>query len=254
MNFTEIYNSSKRRTLTSLVLLFVILGIFLADNVLLTWVFFGIVYLVAFYESMSLFELKNNSYYVYAIAIWLSAYIYPNPDDMSFAIIIIALSFMAHKKDVNFKLLFPFVYPTISMLFLFTLYKDFGIYSLVWLVSIVAGSDVGAYVIGKWIGKTPFSKTSPNKTWEGTIGGICVATILGTLVGLGSVNIVLSLLISLLTALSSVWGDLFESYLKREAGVKDSGNIFPGHGGMLDRIDGYMFASIVMLILLRGLL
>lgn len=254
MNFSEIYNSSKIRTLTSLVLLFVILGIFIVDNVLLTWVFFGIIYLVSFYEAMSLFDLKNNSYYVYAIAIWLAALIYPNPDDLSFVMIIIALSFMAHKKDVNFKLLSPFIYPTISMLFLFTLYKDFGVYSLMWLVVIVASSDVGAYVIGKWIGKTPFSKTSPNKTWEGTLGGIAIATVLGTLIGLGSVTLMLSLLISILTALSSVWGDLFESYLKREAGVKDSGDIFPGHGGMLDRVDGYMFASIIMLILLRGLL
>ena len=54
-------------------------------------------------------------------------------------------------------------------------------------------------------------------------------------------------------ALSSIWGDLFESYLKREAGVKDSGNLFPGHGGMLDRLDGYLFASVIMVILLRGL-
>ncbi len=254
MNFREIYNSNKLRVLTSFALLFVALGVVIIDNVFVTWVVFGAIYLIAFYEAMSLFELKDNKYFVYATAIWLAAYIYPNPDDLTYIVIISALSIMAHKKDVNYKILAPFFYPTISMLFLFALYKDFGMSSIIWLVAVVASSDIGAYVVGKSIGKTPFSKTSPNKTWEGVLGGIIAATIIGTLFGLESVNITLALLISFLVSLSSVWGDLFESYLKREAGVKDSGNIFPGHGGMLDRADGYMFGSIIMLVLLRGLL
>ncbi len=254
MNIKEIYSSSKSRIMTSLVLLLLGLAIFVTDNILLTWTILGIAYLIAFYEAMALFGYKNNSFLAYALAIWLGAYIYPNPDDISFVVLIIALSIMAHKKDVNYRILAPFIYPTIPMLFLFTLYKDFGVYPLIWLIVVVASSDVGAYVIGKGIGKTPFSNTSPNKTWEGTIGGILSATVLGTIMGLGSVSFTLALLISFLSALSSVWGDLFESYLKREANVKDSGDIFPGHGGMLDRIDGYMFAAIIMLVLLRGLL
>jgi len=254
LNIKEIYNSNKDRVLTGFTLLFIVAFIALVDNLFVTWLFFGAVYLVAFYEAMRLFDIEDNRYFIYAIALWLAAFIYPNPDDLTYIVLIAIVSIMAHKKEVNFKLLAPFFYPSASMLFLLALYKDFGMSSLVWLVVVVALTDVGAYVVGKSIGKTPFSKTSPNKTWEGTIGGIVIATIFGSLVGLGSVNITTSILISLLVSLSAVWGDLFESYLKREAGIKDSGTIFPGHGGMLDRCDGYMFAGIIMIVLLRGLL
>jgi phosphatidate cytidylyltransferase len=254
MNIKEIYSSSKDRILTSVVLIGIALLVAFADNTILTWAVLGAIYLVSFYEAMALFGLKDKKYLVYALAIWLAVLIYPNPDDLFFIVIITALSVMVHKKDVDFKILAPFFYPTLSMLFLFAIYKDFGMSTIIWLVAIVASADTGAYVVGKSIGKTPFSKTSPNKTWEGVAGGIVVATFLGSVVGLGSVDLSISVLVSFLTAISSVWGDLFESYLKREAGVKDSGAIFPGHGGMLDRLDGYLFASVIMLVLLRGLL
>ncbi len=254
MNIKEIYKSHKERILTSVVLIAVALLVALADNTILTWVLFGAIYMVSFYEAMKLFGLSEKRYLVYALAIWLAALIYPNPDDIFYLVIIIALSMMVHKKDINLRVLAPFAYPTLSMLFLFALYKDFGMSTLVWLVAIVASADTGAYIVGKSIGKHPFSKTSPNKTWEGVIGGILIATVLGSIAGLGSVDLSVSVVVSALVAISSVWGDLFESYLKREAGVKDSGSIFPGHGGMLDRLDGYLFASVVMVILLRGLL
>ena len=254
MNIKEIYNSHKDRVLTSIVLIVVALAVALIDNTVLTWTVLGAIYLVSFYEAMHLFGLSDKTNLVYALAIWLAALIYPNPDDLFYLVIVIVLSVMVHKKDVNFKVLMPFFYPTLSMLSLFALYKDFGMTTLVWLVVIVASADTGAYVVGKSVGKTPFSKTSPNKTWEGVAGGILIASILGSIAGLGSVAFSISIVVSILTALSSVWGDLFESYLKREAGVKDSGAIFPGHGGMLDRLDGYLFASVVMVVLLRGLL
>jgi len=254
MNVKEIYDSNKQRVLTGFALLFVVAAIAFMDNLFVTWLFLGVVYLIAFWEAMALFDIQDNKYFVYAIALWLGAFIYSNPDDLTYIVLIVTISIMAHKKSVNFKLLAPFLYPSVSMLFLLALYKDFGMNSLIWLFVIVSSADIGAYVVGKSIGKTSFSKTSPNKTWEGVIGAIVAATILGTLVGLNSVSPFISLIVSFFVSLSSVWGDLFESYLKREAGVKDSGTIFPGHGGMLDRSDGYMFAGIIMLVLLRGLL
>jgi phosphatidate cytidylyltransferase len=120
---------------------------------------------------------------------------------------------------------------------------------------VVALSDVGAFIVGKSIGKRPFSKTSPNKTLEGVLGGVIFATIGGAFVsyGLDLVTLEVGIIVSLLTSISAVFGDLFESYLKREADVKDSGNLLPGHGGVLDRVDGYLFGAIVMVIVLRAI-
>jgi len=100
--------------------------------------------------------------------------------------------------------------------------------------------------VGSFIGKTPFSRISPKKTWEGTAGGaiLCIATM--TLLGwaLGVFRVRDWLIISTLVAVFGVIGDLFESKLKRMAGVKDSGSIMPGHGGFLDRFDSLLFASV----------
>lgn len=253
MDIKEIYNANKQRVLTGLVLLGIAVLTALMDSLFLTWAILGIAYLFSFHEAMKLFGEKDNKLYVYAVLIWAAAAFYTQPIGLIFVVLVIATSIMAHKKEVNYKALAPFLYPSISMLFLFTLYKDFGINMLIWLVVVVATTDTAAYFVGKSVGKTPFSPTSPNKTWEGVAGGISIATIAGTFVGLMHYSLWIALTTSLLVSVASVWGDLFESYLKREAGVKDSGSIFPGHGGFLDRLDGYLFAVVIMVFVLRGL-
>jgi phosphatidate cytidylyltransferase len=67
-------------------------------------------------------------------------------------------------------------------------------------------------------------------------------------------NFFSSILIAFILAVSSVFGDLFESYLKRQAEIKDSGNILPGHGGILDRVDGYLFSSVILFIIFKNIL
>jgi len=254
MSIKDIYNSNKQRILTGFVLLGIAILIAVMDSLFITWTILGVAYICAFHEAMKLFGAKDNKLYVYAAIVWIAAAFYPYPTGLIFIVLIISAGYMAHKKEVNFKALAPFLYPSISMLFLFTLYKEFGMNMLIWLVVIVAITDTGAYFVGKGIGKTSFSPTSPNKTWEGVIGGIVLASIAGTFVGMMYQPLWIAFIVSVLVSVSSVWGDLFESYLKREAGVKDSGDILPGHGGFLDRLDGYLFASVVMVFILRGLI
>ncbi|PVZ64909.1 phosphatidate cytidylyltransferase [Pelagibaculum spongiae] len=114
------------------------------------------------------------------------------------------------------------------------------------LMFLVWGADVGAYFTGKRFGKTKLApKVSPGKTWEGMAGGLVAALALGTILALAFGLPLTGWLIGLmlLTIIISVPGDLFESVLKRSAGIKDSSNLLPGHGGVLDRIDSLMAAG-----------
>lgn len=105
-------------------------------------------------------------------------------------------------------------------------------------------NDTMAYIVGSLIGKTPLSTISPKKTWEGTIGGIILAI---TVAGFIAWGLDLELFkvtgIAAIASVAGTFGDLLESKLKRLAGVKDSGNLMPGHGGFLDRFDSLLLAT-----------
>ncbi len=247
----DIINESSTRIKTGIALVVVLLIVGLIDSFFLTWLLLGGLMIIALYEAMQLFNMDDEKIYIYAIIIWLFASFYPKPEDLIFVMGIIFASVLAYTKELNKDLFLPLMYPIVSFLFLLSLYISFGMGALLWLLVIVAGADVGAYFIGKSMGKTQFCETSPNKTLEGVLGGVLTASILGLIFSPTDIGFFLSLFISAIVALASVFGDLFESYLKREANVKDSGNILPGHGGILDRTDGYLFGGIIMLVLLR---
>lgn len=249
----DIFNNHKERIITGVALLLAVLIIGFIDNFLLMWLVFGAVYILAFKEAMKLFGVEDTSLLFFALGIWLLAGVYPYGDDLFVLAGVAYASAIAYNKELEWKQFFPFIYPTAGILFMFTMYQEYGVLSLLWLLMVVAMTDVGAYVVGKSIGKTQFCETSPNKTMEGVLGGIAVATLSGMFIGLSIVDLGVAFLISFGVSVSSIFGDLFESSLKRSAGVKDSGDLLPGHGGVLDRIDGYLFGSIVMLVLLRGL-
>ncbi len=246
-------SSTKDRIVTGIILASGVFLIGFINNFWLLWGVLGIVYLLAFHEAMRLFGITNNSLYAYAAILWLAAALYPYGEDLFVIAGLIFAAAVAYTQNIPWKNFFPFVYPTAGMLFLLSMYEEYGIVALLWLLVVVASADIGAYVVGRSVGKTPFSVSSPSKTREGVYGGIAIATVAGFFIGVTIVDIDKAVIISMMAAVGAVFGDLFESYLKRRAGVKDSGSILPGHGGVLDRIDGYLFSSIIMLVLLRGL-
>ena len=117
-------------------------------------------------------------------------------------------------------------------------------YPLTMIISIWI-NDTMAYIVGSFIGKTPLSKISPKKTWEGTIGGIILSVVVvGLIAYLITRNIDYSIvMIALISAVTGTLGDLLESKIKRSADVKDSGSFMPGHGGFLDRFDSLLIAT-----------
>lgn len=107
-------------------------------------------------------------------------------------------------------------------------------------------NDTMAYIVGSLIGRTPLSRVSPKKTWEGTFGGIILSVGIVVFVFYNMWEIFTWtdwLLISLIAAVTGTSGDLLQSKIKRMAGVKDSGSLMPGHGGFLDRFDSLLIAT-----------
>ena len=150
------------------------------------------------------------------------------------------------------------VYPTVCLLFMFLANEEKADGFMILILSFVISpiSDVMAYFTGMAIGgKKLCPKISPKKTWAGAIGGTIgggLGAILVYLVFKPTINffspVLFFLLVGLVVSVVNIFGDLLESLIKRKAGVKDSGKILPGHGGVLDRIDGTMFAVIAIYI------
>lgn len=140
----------------------------------------------------------------------------------------------------------------VSGLFFIHAHYEQGSWILMYLLTLVWVADIGAYFTGKAFGKHKLAPgISPGKTWEGVLGGLGLNLLWISLVYVLSkgwdLTYVPFLLLGLVTAALSVVGDLYISILKREAGLKDSGSILPGHGGLLDRIDSVIAATPVYL-------
>lgn len=235
--------------------------------------------LIGSYELMTILFKESDSrsnkfvFYLLLICVFALSSFFPNFSAIIFAFFcIVYLLFsilILHKfEDLNELNLFQaksilgFFYMGLLPSFMITLLNIPN--GMIWfnaLLSIVFAGDIGAYLTGMLFGKRKIMPLiSPKKTIEGSIGGIIFSLITCLIFShffLTHINTMSLVVLSFATSVIAQFGDFFESVLKRVAEVKDSGKIMPGHGGILDRVDGVLFGAPIVLfgaILLEGLL
>ena len=230
--------------------LVIVLGI---NSLTLTWAVMGILYLIAMNEGALLHRTSFGlASFCMAVLLWIGLYFSSN----SLAVVgcvlcVVALYLIKDNSDSSGKRILPFIYPTLPFVAIYVIYSEYGVWFLVWLLLAVSVADVCAYYGGKRFGSTPLCTASPNKTWEGAVCGLVLGVAVGTITGIGIFGgFFCSLFATIFIIVLSMIGDLLESALKRRAEVKDSSNILPGHGGLLDRIDAIMFGAVAMLLIL----
>ena len=238
----------KTRIITAVFLIIFLLIIGIIDNPYLIKLIIAFITIWGMFEAKKLFDFNDEKIFYFLSLLSIGA-VFINPLFIGISGVLSVAGYIAfYQKRIN--IISLSLYPFLPLMILMMFYLNEGIKALGWLIVIIALTDSLAYITGKKFGKKfikkGFSSTSPNKTWEGVLGGIISGSVLGTFVGIFFYDFKSAFLISLFISVMSVFGDLFESYLKRKAGVKDSGNILPGHGGILDRIDGYLFGAPLM--------
>ena len=175
------------------------------------------------------------------------------------AMIYILISYSENVLSISAKLMLGMIYLPLSLAILPFLFYPSGnfsspqIYPLLGMFIILWVNDSFAYISGSMVGRTKlFERLSPKKTWEGSLGGLLFSGLAAWLLSIFFVE--LSFIewmgFALITVIFGTFGDLFESMLKRHAGVKESGKIIPGHGGLLDRLDSLLFATPMILLYL----
>ena len=213
-------NSLKQRVITSLAL-FLILFFTITSNFILVYflIVFSIYAFIEFANIISRVHIKNK------INIFLSN-----------------IGFLIYLSCFSTMLLFTFIHPELKILTLS-------------ITLICIFSDIGGLIFGKLFKGPRLTKISPNKTFSGAIGSFFFSIILSIFLfkGIYGLFSYYFILLGVTTSLATQLGDLFFSYLKRKAKLKDTGNVLPGHGGILDRIDGILLgvpSGILTLILL----
>lgn len=250
------------RILTGVVLATVVLSVILVGPPIAHFILVGLVCFGALYEFHKLTGLRNDSPFGFALFGTLCLYVFFLSQDSVKSLMIVAIMVLLGPLDVFSKgkneqislrerfykaimRIFGFLYVLVPLSFMLKLFKlpDSSFWFLV-AIACTALGDTFAFFGGKTFGKKKLApEISPNKTWEGAyfavIGGIVGSLVVH--VGFGRLdNILYAIALGVILSIFGILGDLVESALKRAHNVKDSGNILPGHGGILDRIDAYL--------------
>ncbi len=275
----------KTRTITAAVLTIVILPIAFFGGIVID-IFLGLLTLGAAYELEKMFKKDNKWGFYNIIDMVLSVLVYASIviifsintyDTYKYLMMVIGIVFlvqgflMIFTKNSNVETLgnslITLFYPSIGFAsmalirnFETGLYRE-GLFVLLYGIVVCIMTDMFAYFFGKAFGKHKLSPISPKKSWEGSIAGTVFAVVFGTLLAMltgvsrfifGDINVFLQILftiiLSLVLSIIDEIGDLFASKLKRHYGIKDYSHIFPGHGGILDRFDSYIFVSVAIFV------
>ncbi len=255
-------NNYKQRLLTALILIPIFVFFVLKASPQAFYILTGLIVVWGAWEWSFLMEIKqfpqNCIYPVFIIFMLFVAYLLPIMPILysTFVFWIVAIGLVkcyprgviGWRNNLVRGCMGLFVLIPCWLAVNFIRHADNGIILLLFLFLLIWGADSGAYFIGKKWGKHKLlPAVSPGKTWEGVLGAL-LTTVAVNLLGFFDLVIPISrwsipLLFSLITVLFSILGDLFESMLKRGAGLKDSGHLLPGHGGILDRIDSLTAAA-----------
>lgn len=253
-----------QRLVTAVVLFAVALG---ALFLLPTWamaIVFAALWLAGAWEWAAFTRLSISRWWLVGVVAVLLALAISLPDDQASLLLWLALVWWLTATLWLFR--FPTAIPTLavlsggvlvlvpSWLALVRLHEtaDLGPWLALAVLLVVWAADIGAYFAGRAFGRTPLApRVSPKKTWEGVAGGLVAVTILAlAMAPLLDLSRTQFLAVALIAAVASIVGDLTVSMFKRHAGLKDSGMLFPGHGGVMDRVDSISAASPIFCLML----
>jgi phosphatidate cytidylyltransferase len=259
------------RTISGIGIILVVLGSILLSQL----TFFGLILLIfslGYYEFRKMFKLKDQGMFYGMLIIGLTAiallfFLLTNTLKLNsfialgMFIIVIMIYYLINKgssiKEIAYSL-FGLLWIGGSLAFFMALgwinnEKIYIPFLIVILQILIWVNDIGAFLIGSYFGKRPMaSSISPGKTWEGFLSGMLLNAIAGFLIFKlsGDHTAAFWIITALIVSLSATAGDLLESKIKREAGIKDTGNLIPGHGGVLDRFDSLLFSAPIYYIVL----
>ncbi len=263
-----------KRWITAIILVPILLLILLNGSTLLLAVLVSVVAILAIREYLRIIfgndkDPVSNTIKVISYSISMTLIVSACLGSWEVLFLVIAMNFMANSIfvlarfksnpdifDIISKQVLGIVYIPVSLsLLIFLKELEGGTLWIMWLLLVTFANDSGAFYCGTFLGKKPLSPNiSPNKTIEGSVGGAATAMIVGFIFCLLFFkDLSLAFMIipgAFMLAVAGTIGDLFESAMKRSSKIKDSGRILPGHGGMLDRIDGLLLAIPVLYVYL----